>query len=139
MNPPEYTFSEFMDHLAAIDTVREYRHVTLHNGDDVELAPAHNFESMVIRVMDYMRQLYTDEREAFFKGSRMMLIMNTASHRLQELEDAGLAVIGGGDAPSLVQERAWRALHHFYAVMPLGDYPIEDVIGYALTLEEPKP
>ncbi len=56
MKNPTYTFDEFCDHLAAMDIVRNYRHITLGNGENVELDGTPNFESMTLRTMDYMRQ-----------------------------------------------------------------------------------
>jgi len=133
-----YSFEEFCDHLAAIEIVKDYRHVTLANGETIELTDERCFESMVPRVMDYMRQIYADEREAFFKGSRLMLILNHAASDIPALENAGLAVIGGSDKPSLLHPRAWRALHHFYAVLPIrsGRTTTKDIVEYAKSLPE---
>ena len=133
-----YSFEEFVDHLAAMEFVQSYDHVTLANGETVEFSGERCFESMVPRVMDYMRQLYPDEREAFFKGSRLIMILNHVSTDIQIFEDARLAVIGGADKPSLVHPRAWRALHHFYVVLPLssGHTASKEIIDYANSLPD---
>ena len=133
-----YSFEEFCDHLAAIEVVKDYDHVTLANGEMVEFSGERCFESMVIRVMDYMRQIYPDEREAFFKGSRLMIILNHAATDIQTFEDARLAVIGGADKASLIHPRAWRALHHFYAVLPIssGHTTSKEIIDYANSLSD---
>ena len=139
MTTPTYTFEEFCDHLAAMEVVRDYRHVTLGNGENIELDDTPNFETMTLRTMDYMRQIYSDEREAFFKGARFMMILNHAASELKALEDAGLAVIGGEGKASLVHPRAWRALHYHYAVKPAtphGRTMTEDVVAYAMSLPE---
>jgi hypothetical protein len=133
-----YSFQEFCDHLAAMEIVRDYEFITLRNGESIELSGDRSFESMVIRVMDYMRQIYPNKQEAFFKGSRLTMILNRAASDIQELEDARLAVIGGEDKASLIHHRTWIALHHFYAVLPINrsEATTEEIIAYAKTLPE---
>jgi len=135
-SPPPYPFQEFWDHLQALETVQKYQHVTLSNGDDVELAPVSGLESMVPRVMDYMRQLYTDDREIFFKGSRLMIMVSNAASMLPALDNAGLAVIGSTESGSLVQERVWRALHHFYIEKGAENPTDKEIIEFASTLSD---
>ena len=93
---------------------------------------------MVPRVMDYMGQIYPDKQEAFYKGARLMMILNHAASDIQTFEDAGLAVIGGENCPSLIQPKAWKALHHFYhgSLRAEGRTTTEDVIEYARTLPD---
>jgi hypothetical protein len=131
-----YTFEEFGDHLAAMEMVQDYEHVTLANGETVELSGARSFENMVPRVMDYMRQIYPDEEEAVFKGACLVMILNHVATDIELFEDANLAVMGTADKPALVHPRAWRALHHFYAKHPLQSGHIEtrDIIEYAKKL-----
>jgi hypothetical protein len=138
MNEIPYPFDEFTDHLAALEFVSRYTHVTLADGSMVELAAESSFESMVLRVMDYMRQLYEDEQEALFKGSRLVIIVHHISTELVKFEAAQLAVIGGEGVPAAIDTRVWRALYHFYVQeQALGDrVTTEKVISYANALPE---
>ncbi len=134
-----YPFEEFCDHLAALKFVQNYDHVIMSNGESVEIRAEPCFWNMVPRVMDYMRQLYSTEPEAFFKGSRLAMILNHAATQIQILEDANLAVIGGVGKPSLVHPKAWRALHYFYALRGnhvQGKIAIEEIIDYANALPD---
>jgi len=131
-----YTLEEFRDHLAALEMVQDYEHVSLPGGETVDFGGEQDFASMVPRVMDYMRQIYPDDAEALYKGTRLMMILNHVATDIEQFEDAGLAVIGSADKPALVHPRAWHALHHFYAVQPLksGHIPTREIIDYARTL-----
>jgi hypothetical protein len=76
-----YSFGEFCSHLEAMDFVTNYEYVTLRDGETVQCSGNRCFESMVPRVMDYMHQIYSDEREAFYKGARLLMIPNHAASR----------------------------------------------------------
>ena len=132
-----YPFQEFLDHLAALEIVSKYEYVTLSSGKVVELSgEPGDAGDMIFRVLDYMRQLYSDEAEVFYKGARFMVIVHHMSSHLPAFEDARLAIIGGMGDPSVVDLRAWRALHHFFAELGIPEDRITtaEIIAYALAL-----
>lgn len=134
-----YSFEEFCDHLAALEIVRKYDHIDSANGETIEITDEPCLENMACRVMDYMRQLYPYAPEAFFKGSRFVMILGHASRDIQKFEAARLAVFGGEGKDSLLHPKAWRAFHYFYAVREshmLGKVTTEEIIDYANSLPD---
>jgi hypothetical protein len=134
-----YSFEEFSDHLAAMDIVQQYEDIWTPGAGHIEITSDQpNFMTASLKVMDYMRQLYKDEQEVFFKGSRFTIIMNFIAHHLDDFETARLAVRGVSE--SLLAEPAWRAVHQIFTApdwLSHGrDVTIQEVIEAARTYEK---
>jgi hypothetical protein len=112
-----YTFGEFERHFADYSTVRKYEHVA--RGDEqVAVGGSQDFEISVLRVMDYMKQIYTDEEEAMYKMQMFILMQMYLAEHSQEFNQGALAVVGSGEG--LVSRSLLRAVHHFYTSRPLA-------------------
>ena len=105
-----YPFAEFCDHFDELQHGDYFGRDRSKVGSDDDAC----FEKSIIVVMEYMRKRYPDEREAFFKGSRYMMVLNFLAHHLHDFDTSDYAVYGSATAGALTSEHLLRAIHHFY-------------------------
>jgi len=117
MSNHTYTFEEFKRHFADYGMVRKYEHVA-RAGEQVEVGDSQDFEITVLRVMDYMTQIYSDEEEAHHKASMFILIQMYLAEHAQDFDQGALAVVGSEQG--LVSHHLLRAVHHLYTSRPLS-------------------
>jgi hypothetical protein len=114
-----YTYEEFERHFADYSVVRQYRHVA-RQGEQVEVGDSKSFEVTVLRVMDYMRQIYPNEEEAQQKTNMFILIQMYLAEHAQEFDQGDLAVLGSEEG--LASRHLLRAVHHLYTSRPLSKF-----------------
>jgi hypothetical protein len=112
MKTVPYTFEEFERHIADFMTVREYEHIE-RDGEQVEVGKDGGFELSMLRLMDYMKQVYAKEEEAQHKCFTFILINSYIAKHTQEFTQADLMVAREkhGD---MARRSLYRAVHHFY-------------------------
>jgi hypothetical protein len=113
-----YTFDEFIRHWKDYGVVRNYTHLD-RNGEQVEIGDSHDYELSVLRVFDYMRQIYSDKDEAREKGMLFSLMYSYLDEHAADFDVGTLSVTG--KTMGLVGEHLLRAVHHVFTTVPLAD------------------
>lgn len=120
LNRKPYTFEEFHDHFHAMTVVRDYQHVGM-GDEEVEIGDDRSFEHNVLRVMDYMRQLYSNKDEGREKGTLLILMMGYIAQHIGDFDQTHhLFKMSNPEEPAMVSEHLLRAVHHFYTSKTLG-------------------
>jgi hypothetical protein len=116
MNTTPYPFEEFLKHMDAVHS-------------ECNLQP-NSWEMNVISVNEYMKGLYSDEREKQYKLGRFVLIMEYVSEHVHDLDRSDYAVYGSEKAGALVGNHVLRAVHEIFTTRDLGE------LGHGPTPEE---
>jgi len=108
-----YAYEEFLDHIRAMKTVREWQYTSRfgHVGND-QTCRASN-----ARVLEYFSDSYDDQTEALHKAELFLSIQDYlgrhaalfARKRMLETPEAGVL---------LVEPWLLRAVHHVFSVLP---------------------
>jgi hypothetical protein len=132
-----YPFEEFELHFADYGTVRKYEHIET-DGVQMEVGDEQCLELGLLRVMDYMKQKYSNEEEAQEKGIMFLMIQMYLAHHAEAFNHGRHAVLGSESG--LISRNLLRAVHHFYTSQTLkkighGPTP-KKVIALAKTYAE---
>jgi hypothetical protein len=119
MNAPEYPFDEFMRHTHEVTAHLESEKAA--RGPDLKEDGSVPFEWTVIRVFEYMKPHYPDERERQYKIGRFCLIMQYVSENIATFDTGDFAVYGSAMVGGLVGEHLFRAVHHLFTTRDLGE------------------
>ncbi len=104
-----YPFDEFCTH---VDELQHGDYFSRdRDDDDSDVEPC--FEKSTIVVMEYMHERFTDEREAFFKGSRYVMILSFLSNHLSDFDRSDYAVYGSPKVGALTSAHLLKAVHYF--------------------------
>ena len=117
MRQIEYTFQEFRDHVKAMRHVLDYE-VIFSGGPLLHIGSDKSFDLNILRVFDYMNQIYTDKDEINFKTIRFLLILTYIAEHLGEFDTGNFAVKGSLQA--LLGEHLLKAVHHIFTSNELG-------------------
>jgi RNA recognition motif-containing protein len=112
----KYSFDEFCNHYAALPQVLQYRDVMM-AGEWVEISDAQNPVINGTRISSYMRDLYNDEQERFFKSSRFKFIMAFAERHADVLGIPETTFDGACELGTAAP--MFRAIHHYYTCKPV--------------------
>ena len=127
-----YPFDEFLKHYDELQHGDYFGRDR--DADDSDAEPC--FEKSLMVVMEYMREKFTDEREAFFKGSRYVMILNFLSHHLNDFDRGDYAVYGSQKVGALTSEHLLKAVHHFYTSPTLIAENKEPTPGEVMTMAD---
>jgi len=105
-----YSFEEFCHHYDELQRGEYFGRDRTTDDTSIESS----FEQSLIVVMEYMREQFSNRREAFFKGSRYVMMMSFLSHNLQEFDRGDYAVYGSERVGALTSEHLLKAVHYFY-------------------------
>lgn len=127
-----YTVDEFLDHMRALNIVREYQHVTrrLDGGaEEIEIGNDRSFEANFLRVRDYFSQIYADQEEGRNKSVVFMLILTHIAKYRDSYDSENFAVFSDkDDQPSMVSLALFRAAHFHFTKSHYRDIPSEDLL-----------
>jgi len=114
----QYPFEEFMRHVEELTPLlKEEREALNPRTEEDGSVP---FEWNVIRVFEYMRPLYSDERERQYKMQRYCLIMHYLAEHFSDFDQGDFAVYGSPKVGGLVGKHLFKALHHFFTTQDLS-------------------
>jgi len=115
-----YSFDEFRNHVSAMKYVLNYENVT-RGSEQAHIGSEKCFELNVLRVMDYMQQVYTDPEEQMHKGKMLMLMMRYLSKHVDDFDTGDYAVQGSDRVGALASEHLLKAVHHIFTTCAVGD------------------
>ena len=117
MNSFSYSFDEFLRHCRDWGIVRHYEHVTIGGVTD-ELGNDRDYISGMLRVRDYMEQLYGTTDEAAEKAKLFSIMQMFLDEHAVDFDSERLAVLGREQG--LISFHLLRAIHHIFTSHPLS-------------------
>ena len=125
-----YSFDEFLSHFQALAFVGKYDSVDLSFGEQrkhLDLDST-DLDPVMLKVMDYMGQCYTDEEEKMDKGYRLYRVIHYFCDHREELTNLDFA-IHREDARSIdMHPELLRAIHELVYCSDDPDDPVPSVV-----------
>ncbi len=138
-----YPVEEFLEHVAAMRTIRQYETVRRDYQAPavaLQVGTSHDFLATLLRVQDYFAQVIADRDRRLAITMRFSLTMTYVAQFFPDFERAGLAH-GADNEGQAVSESVLRAAHQIITAQdqPAGDPTAEAIIALARKLEEREP
>jgi hypothetical protein len=124
-----YPVEEFLQHMRALPTVRQYEHISKGfscSGEQVEIGNDNSDVGLnALRILDYFHQVYADKEEAQEKGCLFfVMLMHLVKHQ-DEYDSESFAVFTATDQPSMISVPLLKALHYHYTSWYINAVPPE--------------